>query len=75
MDLKMSNQEMEIFFKNVLSDVYSRPKRPTTRRIRAEQKCKVEMLRKAATYGNSGLISSFFGILRKNGTFDEGTPV
>jgi len=75
MALKMTNQEIELFFKKALSDVYTRPKRPIRRQIRIVQKSNISIFNNVVNSGKTGILGNFFNLLRKNGTTDEGTPV
>ena len=73
--LNMTTEQMELFFSKTLSDVYSRPKRPVHRAIRAQQKLKVRTICSVAVNDTSGLVQTFFNFIRQNGCSDEGTPV
>lgn len=71
MELNMTTEQMELFFSKALSDVYSRPKRPVRQAIRTQQKLKV----KTICSDKSGMIQTFFNLIRHNGCSDDGTPV
>ena len=75
MEITMTTDEMEMFFKKTLFDISSRPKRTGKRLSRNIQRNKIITIEKSVEENNFSRISNFFSMICSIGCSNEGTPL